>query len=114
MSDEHPIVVLSIAFENTQEVIGVFGPYESEFEAGKHVGIFRDPEMLKRRKRVAHDLHQPVPAGGSFGLHGAGGGTVGRVDTEPLVLGFAQAPETSGWASVVSLERPSGIKTTLC
>lgn len=52
MSDEHPIVVLSIAFENTQEVIGVFGPYESEFEAGEHVGISRDPEMLKRRKRV--------------------------------------------------------------
>lgn len=29
-------------------VIGVFGPYESEDEAGEHVGILRDPEMLKR------------------------------------------------------------------
>jgi hypothetical protein len=46
--DEHPIVVLSIAFKNTQEVIGVFGPYESESEAGKHVGFFRDPERLNR------------------------------------------------------------------
>jgi hypothetical protein len=24
------------------------GPYESEDEAGEHVGILRDPEMLKR------------------------------------------------------------------
>ena len=52
MSDEQPIVVLSIAFEDSQEVIGVFGPYESESEAGKHVGFFRDPEMLGRKKRV--------------------------------------------------------------
>jgi hypothetical protein len=52
MSDEQPIVVLSIAFEDTQEVVGVFGPYESESEAGKHVGFFRDPEMLGRMKRV--------------------------------------------------------------
>ena len=29
-------------------VVGVFGPYESEDEAGEHVGILRDPEMLKR------------------------------------------------------------------
>jgi hypothetical protein len=29
-------------------VIGAFGPYESEKEASEHVGILRDPEMLKR------------------------------------------------------------------
>ena len=54
MSDGHPIVVLSTTVEDTEMVIGVFGPYESEFEAGEHVGILRDPEMLKRMR---HDLH---------------------------------------------------------
>jgi hypothetical protein len=48
MSDGHPIVVLSTTVEDTEVVIGVFGPYESEGEAGEHVGILRDPEMLKR------------------------------------------------------------------
>jgi hypothetical protein len=48
MSDGHPIVVLSTTVEDTEVVVGVFGPYESEDEAGEHVGILRDPEMLKR------------------------------------------------------------------
>jgi hypothetical protein len=48
MSDGHPIVVLSTTVEDQEVVIGVFGPYESEDEAGEHVGILRDPEMLKR------------------------------------------------------------------
>jgi hypothetical protein len=48
MSDGHPIVVLSTTVEDTEVVIGAFGPYESEGEAGEHVGILRDPEMLKR------------------------------------------------------------------
>jgi hypothetical protein len=52
MSDGHPIVVLSTTVEDTEVVIGVFGPYESEFEAGEHVGILREPEMLKRMRRV--------------------------------------------------------------
>ena len=40
MSDDGlPVVVLSITFKNSHEVIGVFGPYESEAEAGEHVGI---------------------------------------------------------------------------
>jgi hypothetical protein len=52
MSDGHPIVVLSTTVGDTEVVIGVFGPYESEFEAGEHVGILRDPEMLKRMRHV--------------------------------------------------------------
>jgi|EndMetStandDraft_5_1072996.scaffolds.fasta_scaffold443980_2 hypothetical protein len=48
MSDGHPIVVLSTTVEDTEVVVGVFGPYESEDEAGEHVGILRDPEMLER------------------------------------------------------------------
>ena len=69
MSDEHPIVVLSVIVKDEEGrdemVIGVFGPYESEFEAGKHVGFFRDPEMLGRKKRVQgikisqYDLEDP-------------------------------------------------------
>jgi hypothetical protein len=53
MSDDGlPVVVLSITFKNSHEVVGVFGPYESEAEAGEHVGIlFRDPEMQKRMMR---------------------------------------------------------------
>jgi hypothetical protein len=52
MSDDGlPVVVLSITFKNSHEVIGVFGPYASEAEAGEHVGIFfRDPEMQKRMR----------------------------------------------------------------
>jgi hypothetical protein len=48
MSDGPPIVVLSTTVEDQEVVIGVFGPYESEEEAGEHVGILRDPEMQKR------------------------------------------------------------------
>jgi hypothetical protein len=48
MSDEPTIVVLSTTVDDQEVVVGVFGPYESEFEAGEHVGIMRDPEMLKR------------------------------------------------------------------
>jgi hypothetical protein len=48
MSDGHPVVVLSTTVEDTKVVVGVFGPYESEGEAGEHVGILMDPEMLKR------------------------------------------------------------------
>jgi hypothetical protein len=48
MSDGPPIVVLSTTVEDQEVVIGVFGPYESEDEAGEHVGILMDPEMLKR------------------------------------------------------------------
>jgi hypothetical protein len=48
MSDGRPIVVLSTTVGDTKMVVGVFGPYESEFEAGEHVGIMRDPELLKR------------------------------------------------------------------
>ncbi len=53
MSDDgDPIVVLSIKVGNTREVVGVFGPYENEFEAGRHVGILMDPGMLTRMSRV--------------------------------------------------------------
>jgi hypothetical protein len=54
--DENPVVVLRVTWrdeedgEMAREVIGVFGPYESEFEAGKHVGIMRDPEMRGRMR----------------------------------------------------------------
>ena len=48
MSDGPPIVVLSTTVDDQEAVIGVFGPYESEVEAGEHVGILRDFEMLKR------------------------------------------------------------------
>ena len=56
MSDGHPVVVLSTTVEDEEDgevvvaevVVGVFGPYESEGEAGEHVGILMDPEMLKR------------------------------------------------------------------
>ncbi len=44
MSDGHPIVVLL----DGEVVIGVFGPYDSEDEAGEHVTIFQNPEMLVR------------------------------------------------------------------
>jgi hypothetical protein len=50
MSDGHPIVVLSTTVEDAEMVIGVFGPYESEDEASEHVGMLRDPEMLKRMR----------------------------------------------------------------
>ena len=48
MSDGPPIVVLSTTVQDQEVVIGVFGPYESQDEAGEHVGILRDPEMQKR------------------------------------------------------------------
>ena len=35
------VVVLSADVEDGHLIIGVFGPYESEAEAGEHVGIFR-------------------------------------------------------------------------
>jgi hypothetical protein len=44
MSNGHLIVLL----RDEESVIGAFGPYGSEAEAGEHVGILRDPEMLKR------------------------------------------------------------------
>jgi hypothetical protein len=58
MSDGLPIVVLSTTVEDTEMVVGVFGPYESEFEAGEHVGILREPEMLKRMRRLQISISQ--------------------------------------------------------
>jgi hypothetical protein len=63
MSDGHPIVVLSTIVEADELVIGVFGPYESEFEAGKHVGIFRDPEMLERMRDAQEIRIHQYPLG---------------------------------------------------
>lgn len=51
MSDEQLIVVLSTEVQGDRLVVGVFGPYETEAEAGEHVGILRDPERLKRLSR---------------------------------------------------------------
>jgi hypothetical protein len=48
MSHEQLVVVLSTEVEGDRVVVGVFGPYENEEEAGEHVGILRDPEMQKR------------------------------------------------------------------
>ena len=53
--DEHPVVVLSVTWRDEEagemaEVVGVFGPYESELEAGKHVGILKDPEIHRRMR----------------------------------------------------------------
>ena len=39
---------LIVLLRDEEGVIGAFGPNESEEEAGEHVGILRDPEMLKR------------------------------------------------------------------
>jgi hypothetical protein len=65
MSDGPPIVVLSTTVEDQEVVIGVFGPYASEDEAGEHVGILRDFEMMKRLRQVQqisisqHPLEDP-------------------------------------------------------
>jgi hypothetical protein len=48
MSDGHLIVLLSATVEDEEVVIGAFGPYGGEDEASEHVGILRDPEILKR------------------------------------------------------------------
>ena len=39
MSDGDPVVVLSTTVEDTEVVVGVFGPYESEGEASEHVVV---------------------------------------------------------------------------
>jgi len=48
MGDKQTMVVLSSGVTDDYVLLGVFGPYESEVEAGEHVGFFRNPEMLER------------------------------------------------------------------
>jgi hypothetical protein len=65
MSEGPPIVVLSTTVEDQEVVVGVFGPYASEDEAGEHVGILRDFQMMKRLRQVQqisisqHPLEDP-------------------------------------------------------
>jgi hypothetical protein len=91
MSDGHLIVLLSTTVEDEEVVIGAFGPYGGEDEASEHVEILRDPEMLKRLRHGQQISIGQYRLEDPLGVRGAGGGTAGRVATEPLDLGFGQA-----------------------
>jgi hypothetical protein len=68
MSDGHPIVVLSTTVQDTEVVIGSSARMRVSSRAGEHVGILRDPEMLKRMRHVQqisisqHRLRIPRPS----------------------------------------------------
>ena len=104
MGDGQHIVVLSSGVEDDYLVIAVFGPYESEAEAGEHVGIFRNPEMLKRLRpgldisTSQHPLEDPSAfaervGGTAYGrrIAGRSAGPVFRND--PRASGPASSPE---------------------
>jgi hypothetical protein len=55
--DNVDVVVLSVIEDGELIVLGVYGPYVDEQKANEHVGILRDPDMLRRLSRPALDIH---------------------------------------------------------
>jgi hypothetical protein len=50
-------VVLSVIEDGNLIVLGVCGPYVDEQTANEHVGILRDPDMLRRLSRPDLEIH---------------------------------------------------------